>query len=63
MAGEQCVRLYQPDYEELKKVADESNISLAEVISRLLADYKRMMSTPQPQVIFEQQMNANPGGV
>lgn len=56
MDNTQNVRLYQPDYEKLKGIADQNNVSMAEVISKLIAEYERLMSQPQPQVVF-QQMN------
>ena len=43
----QNVRLYQPDYEKIKKVADENQISLAEVISQIISNYEKMLQGPQ----------------
>lgn len=50
------VMLYQPDYDELNKIAKENNTSIAKVVSDLIKDYKRMISQPQPHMVF-QQMN------
>lgn len=58
-----CVTLYQPDYEKLKGIAQGNNVSIAEVISHLISEYERLMSGPQPQVIFQQMNNANQGGM
>ena len=43
----QIVRLYQSDYEKLKKIADENQISLAAVISNIISNYERMTAGPQ----------------
>ena len=56
MDNTQNVRLYQPDYDKLNAIAKDNNISMAEVINHLITEYERLMSQPQPQVVF-QQMN------
>lgn len=57
------VMLYQPDYEKLKKMADENHISLAEVISQLITAYEQVTAGPQvvhmnfggdPNVVFNE---------
>lgn len=50
----QIVRLYQPDYDKLKKVSEDNNISIAEAVNYILSEYERLMSQPQPQVVFQQ---------
>lgn len=48
------VRLYQSDYDKIKKIADKNHISLAEVISSIISNYEQMLAGPQ---VVMRQMN------
>ena len=60
MDGVQNVRLYQDDYDKLNKIAKDNGVSMAVVISQLITEYERLMSQPQPQVIFQQMHMGEP---
>ena len=47
MGSSANIRLYQPDYEKLKKVAEDNQISIAEAVNKILTNYEKMLQGPQ----------------